>query len=53
LPWFKHSLMTASESYAAQEDALRRILQVEAFELCYRDLDSAVERLETLAVTGR
>jgi hypothetical protein len=53
LPWFKHSLMKAGESYSAQEDALRRLLQAEAFELCYRDLDSAVERLETLAVTGR
>jgi hypothetical protein len=51
--WFGQSLITAVESYSAQESAIGRLLQTETFELRYKDLDWAVERLQKLAITGR
>lgn len=41
------------ESLAAQYAALERLLTVEVFELRYRDLDWAVDRLEMLTREGR
>jgi hypothetical protein len=52
LPWFMQFVTAAARSRAAQEAALEGLLSVPIFELRYRDLDSAVERLERLAATG-
>src|SRR5271154_6328757 len=53
LPWFMKSITAATQSRSAQEAAVDRLLSVPIFELRYRDLDWAVERLERLADTGR
>jgi len=52
LPWFTQFITAATRSRAAQEDTLERLLAVPIFELRYRNLDSAVERLYQLAATG-
>ncbi len=53
LPWFKRSCFTATNRTRGDQDAaLERLLSVPIFELRYRDLDWAIERLERLAVTG-
>lgn len=53
LPWFMQNINGANESRTFQEAALKRLLSVPIFELRYRDLDWAVERLDQLAITGR
>ncbi|HVJ09511.1 MAG TPA: hypothetical protein VM554_14120 [Acidisarcina sp.] len=50
---FIHDLIKTVDSYSAQEAAIRRVLEAETFELRYKDLDWAVERLELLANSGR
>ncbi len=40
-------------SYSTQLAAIDRILEVPVYELHYTDLDWAIDRLETLAITGR
>lgn len=53
LPWLKRSLtVTAVNAQAVQDDALRRLFDAKIFELRYQDLDWAIERLNTLALTG-
>ena len=51
--YFSQSLFTGTQSYAAQASALDHLLEAEVFELCYSDLNWAVQRLHALAVTGR
>jgi hypothetical protein len=53
IAWFMESVIAATQSRLAQEAAIDRLLSVPIFELRYRDLDWAVERLEQLAATGR
>jgi hypothetical protein len=53
LSWFMQHITAASQCRSAQEAAIDRLLSVPIFELRYRDLDWAVERLERLAATGR
>jgi hypothetical protein len=53
LPWFMQFIAGATEARVYQEAALKRLLSVPIFELRYRALDWAVERLEQLATTGR
>ena len=53
LPWFTQLLTGTNESRVSQEAALKRLLSVPIFELRYRELDWAVERLDQLATTGR
>jgi hypothetical protein len=53
LPWFMQFITAATQSRAAQEAAIVRLLSVPIFELRYRNLDWAVERLERLAAIGR
>jgi hypothetical protein len=52
-PWFLQFITAATQSRADQEAALEKLLSVPIFELRYRNLDWAVERLERLAATGR
>jgi hypothetical protein len=51
-PWFSQSLLSTGESRLAQERALTRLLGAGIYELRYRDLGWAIERLNQLAVTG-
>jgi hypothetical protein len=51
--WFSRYLITSVDSHSAHESAIRRLLEAETFELRYKDLDWAVERLQLLAFTGR
>jgi hypothetical protein len=53
LRWFNQFPVKTTESYPAQETAIRHLLDVEIFELRYTDLDWAIDRLQTLALTGR
>jgi len=53
LSWFSQFPLKTTATYPAQEAAIRHLLDVEIFELRYTDLDWAIERLETLALTGR
>jgi hypothetical protein len=53
LSWFTQHITGASQCRSSQEAAIDRLLSVPIFELRYRDLDWAVERLERLAATGR
>lgn len=53
ISWFMESVIAATQGRLAQEAAVDRLLSVPIFELRYRDLDWAVERLERLAATGR
>lgn len=52
-PWFNQSLFSTTASYDAQKAALHHLLDVEILELRYTDLDWAIDRLETLALTGK
>ncbi len=49
---FSQSLFSTTKSYATQTSALHHLLEVDIYELCYTDLDWAVQRLQELAVTG-
>jgi hypothetical protein len=53
LSWFSQFPLKTTASYGTQVAAIRHLLDVEIFELRYTDLDWAIERLETLALTGR
>jgi hypothetical protein len=53
LPWFIQYVMATSRSRAAQEAALSRLLESGVFELRYRDLNWAIERINLLAEDGR
>lgn len=54
LPWLKRSLtFTAVNSQTIQDDVLRRLFGAPVFELRYQDLNWAIDRLNTLAQTGR
>jgi hypothetical protein len=51
--WLKRSLtITALNSETAQDDVLRRLFDAQVFELRYKDLNWAIDRLNTLAQTG-
>lgn len=51
-PWFRQSLLSNGEPRLAQERALTRLLGAAIFELRYRDLSWAIERLNQLAMQG-
>ncbi|MGC1363017.1 MAG: aldolase [Silvibacterium sp.] len=51
--WFNQFSVKTTPSQSAQEAAIRHLLDVEIFELRYTDLDWAIERIQTLAITGR
>ena len=51
--WFNQFLYPNTALHQVQRAAVHRLLHVEIFELRYTDLDWAIERLETLALTGR
>ena len=53
LSWFNQFLYPTTACHRIQESVVHRLLHVEIFELRYTDLDWAIERLETLALTGR
>jgi hypothetical protein len=54
LPWLKRSLtLTAVNSQTVQDDVLRRLFDAKIFELRYQDLAWGIDRLNTLALTGR
>lgn len=53
LSWFEQTPLKTHKSYSAQQDAIRHLLHVPILELRYTDLDWAIERLQTLALTGR
>jgi len=53
LSWFNQFSLATATTYQAQKAAIRHLLDVEIFELRYTDLNWAIERLETLAHTGR
>ena len=52
LSWFNQFLYSNTALHHVQKAAVHRLLDVEIFELRYTDLDWAIERLETLAITG-
>jgi len=53
-PWLARPfIITAAGSPTTEEDVLRRLFDVPIYELRYTDLDWAIERLNTLALTGR
>jgi hypothetical protein len=49
----RQTVIGTPELLAAQYATIERLLTAELFELRYRDLDSAIERLESLVRTGR
>jgi len=51
-PWFTQHLMAPSETRAAQEAALSRLLAAGVFELRYRNLEWAIDRINQLAQKG-
>jgi hypothetical protein len=51
-PWFRQTLLPNAEARLGQERALTRVLGAGIFELRYRDLDWAIERLNQLALKG-
>jgi hypothetical protein len=53
LPWFTQHLMATGGARLAHEAALSRLLQAGVFELRYRNLEWAIERIDQLAVRGR
>jgi hypothetical protein len=54
LPWVKRSLTFAAiNSQAVQDNAIRRLFDAGVYELRYRNLDWAIERLQKLALTGK
>ena len=51
LRWFDQVICCGEKKYVnAHRDALCKLAAAPIFELCYTDLDSAIEQLETLAV---
>jgi len=52
LPWFKQHLISPPELRPAQESTLDRLLSAGVFELRYRDLGWAIERINELARKG-
>jgi hypothetical protein len=51
-PWFRQTLLSTADTRLAQERALTRLLGAGIYELRYRDLDWAIERLNQLAMMG-
>jgi hypothetical protein len=51
--WFTQSPFAGTTAFAEQRTAIRHLLEVPMYELHYTDLDWAIERLNTLALTGR
>lgn len=51
-PWFKRHLISPPEMRPRQEAAFARLLSAGVFELRYRDLDWAIERINELAKKG-
>ena len=52
LPWFKQFLISPPDTRAAQEETLARLLSAGVFELRYRDLAWAINRINELAKKG-
>lgn len=52
-PWFRQSILSTPTSAPLQEAALQRLLTAPAFELRYRDLPWAIDRIHQLALRGR
>ncbi len=52
LPWFKQHLISPREARPAQEETLARLLSAGVFELRYRDLGWAIDRVNQLAKKG-
>jgi hypothetical protein len=50
---FHRDLIPLAEMRSTQENAIRRLVEAETFELRYNDLDWAVDRLQQLVNTGR
>ena len=51
-PWFTQHLMAPPETRAAQEAALSQLLAAGVFELRYKDLAWAIDRINQLAQKG-
>lgn len=51
--WFSQTLLFGAAGSTTHGAVLRKLLEVDIYELRYTDLDWAVERLEQLALTGR
>lgn len=51
--WFDQFPMKGVETYETQRAAIHQLLNVEILELRYTDLDWAIDRLNSLALTGR
>jgi hypothetical protein len=49
----RHVLYGTKESLEKQYEAIEKLLTAEVFELKYSSLDWAVDRLQSLVVTGR
>jgi hypothetical protein len=52
ISWFSQSPFGGTTSFAEQRASIRHLLEVPIYELRYTDLDWAIERLNTLALTG-
>jgi hypothetical protein len=52
LPWFKQHLISPPDARAAQEATLARLLSAGVFELRYRELGWAIDRINELAKKG-
>jgi hypothetical protein len=52
LSWFKQHLISPPDMRAAQEDTLARLLSAGVYELRYRDLGWAIDRINELAKKG-
>ncbi len=50
---FRRDLIPSTEMRSSHENAIRRIVEAETYELRYSDLDWAVDRLQRLVRTGR
>jgi len=51
--FYRDLIPTAAGTSSTQENAIRRLLEAETYELRYTDLDWAVDRLQRLVQTGR
>jgi len=51
-PWFKQHLISPPETRGAQEATLSRLLNAGVFELRYRDLGWAIDRINQLVKKG-
>jgi hypothetical protein len=52
LPWFRQHLISPAHPRAAQEETIARLLGAGVFELRYRDLGWAIDRINELAKKG-